>query len=361
MKQFVLAAGVDYEFKGVDFRVLADSRRRWLEKQNTKKDELRFTTMDVRSGEIEVRNITFPSGKRVELVRSTKPHTTVTRASFVTAGGHTRFKSNQPGVMGITDIYLQVIEIGTATPGTLMELSIFSHGWMGGPILVNSADDRLREITIPIPGGAPIVMAVPVAGNNRDPDDKDGRARLDFQPPTMDATDLAGFRAAFHADGFSWLWGCSFPRVIHHTLWAMERARGYASSGLSEDKVLTLNDVTAEDVSSLEDMLFRLLGTFPSRNTVTLKFGFLRWYFCKETQGSYAASLAAGSDRAVRAALLGTYAQYDTGGDQMMNVPASFVGHFAFYENYLGLPQDPEGRRYGVHQPARVCGAPPTP
>ncbi len=361
MKQYVLAVGVDYEFKGVDFRVLANSRRKWLEKQNTKKDELRFTTMDVRAGEIEVRTITFPGGKRVESMTSTKPFTAVTKSSFVTTGGHTRFKPNQPGVMGITDIYLEVITIGTSSPGTLMELSIFSHGWMGGPILVNSTDDRSREITVPMPIGDPIVMQVAVAGNTRDPDDKDGRARLDFQPPTMDASDLADFRKAFHTDGFSWLWGCSFPRVIHHSMWAMERAKGYASSGVSEDKVLTLDDVTPEDVSSFEDTLLPLLGRFPSRNTITLKFGFLRWSFCKENQGSYAAALAAGSDRPVRAALLGTYAEYDTGGDKVMNVPASFIGHFVFYKNYLGLLQDPEGRRYGVYQPALVCAAPPTP
>ncbi|WP_456824966.1 hypothetical protein [Cellulomonas sp. P5_E12] len=361
MKQYVLVAGVDYEFKGVDFRVIANSRRTWLEKQNKSKDDLRFTTMDVRTGEIEIRTVTFPGGKRVESVSSMKVFTPVTRASFATSGGHTRFKPNQPGVMGITDVYLKVITIGTISPGTLMELSIFSHGWMGGPILVNSSDDRMREISIPMPFGDPIVMQVPVAATSRDPDDKDGRARLDFQPPTMDAADLASFRKAFHTDGFSWLWGCSFPRVIHHSMWAMERAKGYASSGVAEDTVLTLDAVTPDDVASFEDTLLPLLGRFPSRNTITLKFGFLRWSFCKENQGSYAAALAAGSDRPVRAALLGTYAEYDTGGDMLMNVPASFVGHFAFYKNYLGLVQDPEGRRYGVYRPALVCAAPPTP
>lgn len=359
MKHYVLAAGVDYEFKGVDFRVLANSRRSWLEKQNKKKEELRFVTMDVRTGEIEVRTITFPGGKRLETVTSTKAFTPVTRASFTTVGGHTRFKPNQRGVMGITDIYFRVITIGTISPGTVMELSIFSHGWMDGPILVNSEDDGLEDVLVPMPFGPPVPAQVSVTG--RDPDDKDGRSALDFRPPTMDAADLASFRRAFHTDGFSWLWGCSFPRVVHHSMWAMERAKGYAASGLLEDTVLTLPDVTPEDVMSLERELFPLLGQFPSRQSITVKFGFLRWAFCKKNQGAYAAALADASDRPVRAALLATYAEYDTTGDMLMNVPASFAGHFAFYKNYLGLGQDPEGRRYGVYRPGLVCAPAPTP
>ena len=109
-------------------------------------------------------------------------------------------------------------------------MPIFSHGWRGGPILVNSSDDRMREITVPMPMGNPLVMQVPAVGSTRDPDDKRGRARLDFPPHTMAAGDLVNLRKVFHADGFSWLWGCSFPRVIHQSMWAMERARGYASS-----------------------------------------------------------------------------------------------------------------------------------
>ena len=81
MKQVLLVAGVDYEFKGVDFRELADNRRRLLDRRNTARVDLRFVTMDVRAGEVEVRDITFPGGKRTETVTSTKPFSPVTRAS----------------------------------------------------------------------------------------------------------------------------------------------------------------------------------------------------------------------------------------------------------------------------------------
>jgi hypothetical protein len=173
MKQILLVAGVDFEFHGVDFRSLADNRRALLERKNTKHDDLRFITMDVRSGQVEVRDITFPSGKRTETVASTTPFTPVTQASYgANAAGQVRLKPALYTVMSITDVYARVRDIGSKDPGTLVELSFFSHGWMGGPILANSNDDRLMTLMIPNPFGPATPMTVAVTGNARDPDDK---------------------------------------------------------------------------------------------------------------------------------------------------------------------------------------------
>lgn len=358
MKQILLVAGVDYEFSGVDFRSLADNRRKLLDRQNTKKDDLRLITMDVRSGEVEVRNITFPGGKRAESVKTTTPFTPVGRASYTTTGGHTRFKPRQYTVMSITDVYAKVRDVGATDPGSLVELSIFSHGWMGGPILVDSDDDRQMEVTIPIPGGTSVTMTLPVTGTMRDPDDKDGRPRLDFVAPTMDAAALKQFKDAFAPDGVAWLWGCAFPRVVHHTLWAMERAKAYKSSGLGDDTVLDMPAVTSEDVDFLEMILAPMLGTFPSRSSISVKFKYLKWAFCVANQSSYAFALATAAGVDVRAAALGTYAEYDTGGDRLMNVYNGFTAHFAFYKNYLGFTFDPEGRRYAVYKSTLSCPPP---
>lgn len=361
MKQVVLVAGVDYEFKGVDFRQLADNRRRLLERRNTARADLRFVTMDVRAGEIEVRDITFPGGKRTEAVTSAKPFTPVGRASYTTVGGHTRFKPGQWTVMGMPEVYRRVQDIGAAAPGTLTELSSFSHGWMGGPILVNSDDDRTIELTIPNLFGAPSTMTVPLTGTMRDPDDRDARPRLDFQPPTMEATQLDLFRKAFAADGVSWLWGCAFPKVVHHTLWAVEQAKGYTGSGLGGDVVLRLDAVVDEDVDLLNQLLTGVAGFTPFRprsSTVSVAFKFLRHAFCRANQASYAAALADASQAAVHAAPLGTYSEYDVGGDKLMNVHSGFTAHFTFYKNYLGFALDPEGRRYAVYRPGLACPAP---
>lgn len=361
MKQVVLVAGVDYEFKGVDFRQLADNRRRLLDRRNTARADLRFVTMDVRAGEVEVRDITFPGGKRTEAVTSSKPFTPVGRASYTTVGGHTRFKPGQWTVMGMPEVYRRVQDIGAAAPGTLTELSIFSHGWMGGPILVNSDDDRTIELTIPNLFGAPSTMTVPLTGTMRDPDDRDARPRLDFQAPTMEATQLDMFRKAFAADGVSWLWGCAFPKVVHHTLWAVEQAKGYTGSGLGGDVVLKLDAVVDEDVDLLNQLLTGVAGFTPFRprsSTVSVAFKFLTHAFCRANQASYAAALADASQAAVHAAPLGTYSEYDVGGDKLMNVHGGFTAHFTFYKNYLGFTFDPEGRRYAVYRPGLTCPAP---
>jgi hypothetical protein len=361
VKQFVLVAGVDYEFTGVDFRQLADNRRRLLERGNTARADLRFVTMDVRAGEVEVRDVTFPGGKRTETVTSTKPFTPVTRASYQTTGGHTRFKPGQWSVMGITDAYRRVQDIGGADPGTLAELSVFSHGWMGGPILVDSDDDRTTEITIPSLSGTPITITVPLLGTIRDPDDKDARAHLDFRPPTMDATQLDLFQKAFDSNGRAWLWGCSFPRAIHHTLWAMEQAKGYSGVGLGDDVVLSMPAVVDEDVAFLNRFLGGVSGFTPftpRSSSVSLAFKFLKHAFCRANRACYAAVLADAGHVPVHAAPLGTYADYDTGGDHLMNVYSGFTAHFTFYKNYLGFSFDPEGRRYAVYQPGLSCPAP---
>jgi hypothetical protein len=261
--------------------------------------------------------------------------------------------------MSITDAYAKIIDIGSTDPGSLVEFSVFSHGWMGGPILVDSDDDRSLEVTIPVLGGAPITRTVDLRGTTaRDPDDKDSRAALDFVAPTMDAAALKKFKAAFAADGFAWLWGCAFPHVVHHTLWAMERAKAYKSSGLGDEVVLDMPAVETGDVDFLEQVLAPKLGKFPSRSSVSVKFKYLKWAFCVANQSCYAFALATAAGVDVRAAALGTYADYDTGGDRLMNVVGSFSAHFAFYKNYLGLTFDPEGRRYAVYKSTLTCPSP---
>lgn len=360
MKQYLLVAGVDYEFSGVDFRQLADNRRRWLDKRNTAHVDLRFTTMDVRSGEVEVREVTFTSGKRVEIVASSKPFAPVTAASYQDVGGHRRFKPGQPTVMSIADVYRRVRDIGAKDAGTLAELSIVSHGWMGGPILVNSDDDRLMTITLTPPVGAPIQVQVPVASTSRDPDDKDGRPHLDFSPPTMDASELATFRKAFAKDAVAWLWGCAFPRAVHHAMWSMEQAKGYSSVGLGDDVELYMPQVVEEDVAFLDTFLSGVLPPFPKpRSAITAKFKHLKYAFCRANLSCYARALADGAQVTVHAAPLGTYAEYDSGGDRLMHVHGGFTAHFAFYTNYLGFTFDPEGRKYALYTPGMTCPAPP--
>ncbi|ROS75458.1 hypothetical protein [Cellulomonas sp. PhB143] len=361
MQQVVLVAGVDYEFAGVDFRVFTTNRRRFLERRNTAREDLRFVTMDVRTGETEIRDVTFPGGRRTEAVSVTRSHDPVTRASYAApAGGHPRFRPGQWRVLGVDDVYATVRQIGAAAPGTLAELSFFSHGWMGGPILVNSFDDRSWSFTFPVVGsGTPVTVDLVVPSTARDPDDRDARPRLDFVAPQMDAAGLGLFRAAFAPDAVAWLWGCAFPRVLHRALTAIERAPGFRDSGTDPETVLTLTSpLEADDRAWLVSNLGAALDPSSTATRIVVRFKHLTHLMCRANGAGYAQALADAGNVHVHAAPLGTYAEYDTGGDRLMNVHAGFAAHLRFYRNYLGLASDAEKRRYSVYAPGRTCPPP---
>jgi hypothetical protein len=352
MKQFVLVAGIDYEFKGVNFRLFANNRLKRMVAKNTAKEDLTFQIFDVKSGEVVTHEFTYPGGKRTETVTRTTPFTALTRANFdrFVVGGetHHRFRDGQSGMMSVTDVYTAVQAIGASDPGTLLELSFFSHAWHGGPLLVNSRDDG--QVTGPpgTPGGPPTVTNV---GAARDPDDKDPRA-VDFMVPRMSGADLTLFQDAYHADGYSWVWGCAFPRVVHEILHKLEHHRDYRSSGLPDTQMFVFTNFRADHILSLHDFLG---AVFANPRRVEIEFGELKRYVCRVVQSSYTHHLAVNSNKKTFGGLMGTYSDYDHGRLALMHVVTIFPGHLRFYQNYLGFSLDPEGRRYGEYLPTFTC------
>jgi hypothetical protein len=354
VKQFVLVAGVDYEFKGVNFRIFVNNRMTRMLRANTGKEELTFHLFDVRSGEVERHAVTYPSGKRTIGVTRPASFDAVSKRNYDRSGTGAdvryRFKDGQPGVMSVTDVYAAVRAIGRDDPGTLHELSFFSHAWHGGPILVNSFDDGQVLGPPASPGGPPTVVAV--LGGARDPDDKDPRAPKDFVPPTMSAAQLQEFRDAYHADGHNWSWGCSFPRVIHEILHKLQTHRSYKASGLADADRFLFTNFRANHVSMLESFLGT---TFPTPRRVELTFAQLKHFFCLVTVASYNHHLAVASQRRTFGGVIGTYSEYDSGALPLMHVHRGFTRHFRFYRNYLGFTFDPEGRNYGAFEPGFTC------
>ncbi len=367
MKQYLLIVGVDYEFKGAPFRDCAVNRRRAIIAANKAKADLRFTLLDFKAGTVIVTNVTYPGGKKTEATSQTTPFSPINQASYRTVTDsagvqHIVFKDGQNDKASILDVYKMVRDIGTSDPGTLVELSFFCHSWMGGPILVNSYDDRQALLPAPgVPPGPGTILSV-ITGTNRDPDDHDPRGQLDFVAPTMDAPSLALFRNAFASgSAIIWLWGCAFPHVVHHLLWAMERAPAYQASGLSDDTVLVMNAVTKDDVDYLEAYLRPLIGPFASRSSISVAFKYLKYAMCAMNAQGYAWQIANAAQVDTYAAAMGTYANYEPDGPtQQMRVDASFSAHFAFYKNYLGYKFDPEGRHYAIYSSGGSC-TPPAP
>lgn len=339
MRRYVLVAGVDYEFKGVNFRIFCDSRMKRLIAANRAKEDLTFVTLDFRSGQIVTRTVTYPGGTKVESVSTDSTRSAVTRANYGPSG---RFRDGQSGLLSVLDVYETVRAVGADDPGTLHELSFFAHAWMGGPILVNSYDDGSYQV---------LGYTVPLPAAMRDPDDMDPRAK-DFGPPTMRAGELAEFRAAFHADALVWIWGCAFPRVVHEILHKLEHHRDYRPTGLADARVFVFTNFRADHVSYLAAML----GTsFPDPRRVELTFGQLRSFFCRVSRAGYSQLIADASERRTFAGLMGTYSVYDKGPLPLMTIDPSFGRHITFYKNYLGFRTDPESRRYGEYLPGSTC------
>ena len=260
----------------------------------------RFVLFDFKSGLVRRSVATLPNGTRTwtEIARFDP----VSAANYAPrADGRKVFNKDQAGRMSITDVYAHVREIGRTEPGSLAELSILSHGWVGGPILVNS-DDGLGTGT-----------------DDRDPDDKDARTEKDFVAPTMDAAMLAEFQAAFASDGFVWVWGCSFansPRQVLYRVLSTAKYRGTALGQLVDTDTFTLTfpKEHAEKFFFVDPDFFPQAdanGTFQLTFDRTLEQ--IKNFFFGRPSETYCQGIALAAQVSCFGALPGTYSDYERG------------------------------------------------
>ena len=353
-RNVVLVAGYDYERTGAplrqgrsQFNVVCEARINGYVKKNPSIEEnanWRFTSFDVRSG--KVRRNEFDAAKQKRVWTEIQNFTPVTTANYSDPSSkYPPFDTNPEGVMSITDVYQYVSDLGTTQPGSLVELSFFSHALWNGPILVNSYDNS---------GSATI----------RDPNDKDGRFSKDFIYPRTDSVALSDFRNSFHADGFVWVWGCDFSITYHEVLDKVVRNAKYKSAQgpADEDQFSFSFDQEWADLYFGSDP-----GFFPKRDTsnqfpltFTRTFVEVKKYFQRGIKTTYSSMIAKASGRKCYGALPGTYATFESGVGvklALMLIPkgspygVNFTSYLGFYKTYLDIKLDPEGRGYGEHTP----------
>lgn len=370
-KRIFLVAGHDYEHSGVSFRALCNNRMERLKK--THPDAI-FVIYDVSAGEVA----TFKP--RFILLKNKKPAWVETRDTTrfkpVTRKNYSRsrpdhpyrFDSHPAGIMSITDIYNDIIALGSNedTRGTLAELSIFSHGWFGGAILVNSNDPFSDE---PDPKRDP---------EKRDPDDKDSRPK-DFHPKNISSDKLKTLRAAFTQDAICRLWGCSFADiffyVVHKTIQS-SRYRKTRPQDLKDSDVFTYRFTQRE----AEEAYDQAPSFFPKPVEVEVlvnkkkvkkkKFELSFERTLKQTKDflrngfsrTYAQRLATATGRPCFSAYLGTYSDYEAHQGAtlpLMLIPRKsppYVDDFTrviqFYKDVMKIPEDPESRGYGTYMPS---------
>jgi hypothetical protein len=250
------------------------------------------------------------------------------------------FKNGQTGVLSILDIYSAVQEIGKTNAGSLIELSFFSHGWMGGPILVNSCDRYDSN------SGCFITAKL-----QRDPDDKDPRTHKDFTTANMSAAAQQHFKNAFHANGFTWLWGCTFTKSY---FWGLHKLISKYGLTLADAKKISL----AYSASELN--LIRkcdITGNCSSKSeTFNTTFKSFKEYICEGINNTYASAIAQASGKKTYAALLGTYAVYESSSTRnpLMTVKG-FQAIKNFYKKYFSMDVDPAGLGYGTYAAFPAC------
>jgi hypothetical protein len=354
--QAIIVAGFDYQGGGVSFLGLAQNRRKRLLAASS---QMTVTIMDVGAGTVTVSAMTKnDKGAVVRTVTTTSPNSPVTSANYSAGlGHHARFDTDQAGRMSITDLYAAVRAVGASadTKGSLTEVSVFSHGFFGGPILVNSNDNS---------GSA----------TDRDPDDKDARARKDFKAPNMTAAQLTEFRAAFAAGARWWTWGCAFTATYRQVT-----ARVVASPLYRRTPPGKLKDTDKIKFEFPQDMaqdLYPLHPDFFPQDTRVTKGGAtvfktlafertvkqIKDLFLGGVGNSYFNAVAKAAQVPSIGAFLGTYADYEQADKSiklpLMAIPRSvkiygtdFTRYIAFWVKVLGFKTDPEGHGYGVYPP----------
>ena len=353
--QAIILAGFDYQGGGVDFLGMARNRRARLLASSS---QLTVTIMDVGSGITTVSAMTpNAAGALARTVTSTSTHSAVTAANYSNGLKHgTRFDQHQAGRMSITDLYAAVQAIGSnkATAGGLLEVSIFSHGYFGGAILVDSNDGS--------------------TGTARDPNDKDARAEKDFKSPNVTAAQLTAFTSAFAPDAFWWNWGCTFTtsyrQVTHRLINSPLYLRTPAGKLKDTDKVtFSFPQDMAEDIYDDDATFFPGTKYASGKNKGKFKdltfertIKEVREFFLRGVRDSYHAAVGKAAHVKVRGAFLGTYADYESNDKRiklpLMEIPRSvrifgtdFTRYINMWTRDFGFSQDPEGHGYGVFPP----------
>jgi hypothetical protein len=390
---FFLVAGYEYSHKGLDFFKMCTGRVReriaFINRTHKGNDPLvdkdttlRFIRFQIGTGQIEVIDKQFVVGRGVRdpfpKERDWKPlssvgtgdrfdpNTFVTKGPFRAINRTTDYKNlhdeypdfNQSAatsnIMSIVDVYRSV---RAAPLGSVRELSFFSHGWIGGPVLVNSSD----EVNNP---------------DLRDPQDKDGRARLDFSMASMGGSNdlsaklnLAQFMLSFHPKGIMQTWGCNFDIELRVIQQAQKRIR---RGGVTDNTVIDFHfEDWAPDRYEVVDPSFTFFPRDKTQTDISRKFGEVKKFLRKRLGFSYAFQFATHSGgtttpgalggKTALGAIPGTEGDDEKSGFRMTKVcakvdepecPVGFANLFVFYETHFGVKVDDRG--YGIFDQATV-------
>jgi hypothetical protein len=294
---------------------------------------------------------------------------------------------NRAGI-SIVDIYRAVRK---APRATVLDVSVYSHGFIDGPVVENTGDSQLTAAT-----GAPI----------RTDSDLDGRARSDFTPH-MGETDVVAnkdalkeFREGFATGATFRIFGCHVQDIVDgtafgqgarsllrstafeviHTAYELQlrkntaagkelrKKKKPASVTLDMDHEFALEDEknnTSHNLTNFTRAQLKVLhygfdpSFFPDQNTGALKFDKpfteVIKFIARQTKLGYVFKAAeALPDVTCLGAVPGSGGDYETSGNRLMFVPKNDWGMILlFFQTFMGIKLDE--RNYGRFDAAGVA------
>jgi hypothetical protein len=253
-------------------------------------------------------------------------------------------------VMSMVNVYHS---IRRAPSRSVLELSIISHAFVGGPILVNS---RVRPSTL---------------SGQRDPTDKDGRAQSDFTTDMGESGPaLDQFKNAFDPKASIRIWGCD---VAHATRGVVRQAYELPTRNKTALGRRLLNPPVPDDLP-IDVQVDATFGTeitehpcFPPQGTPFPK----PWKdvvkcVARAVERTYMFRAAAATGITTIGALPGTGAEDEKKELGIMKICRSksppppplecndgFFRYLKFYETFLQIRSEPE-RNFGIFDAAAV-------
>jgi len=355
MKNFIIVAGVDYHpvsenKRGTDFLYYCNKHYQKLYlKEKNNKDDLLFYIIDIKRGRINLITHNYDSTSNTYIKKTSiyKSFDLVTSSNYfdLLGNGHKYFHPNDKNIISKFTIYQLIETIGIDNPDTLIEVSIFSHAYFDGPILLNSLRqdsnyfDYLDSST-----------EVDVTTLGFDPNDYDMRRwdLYDFYYRATNSNRLANLIAAFSVNGIFKIWGCSFPKELHKFLYKIRTNKSYKENGLTNTIIF---DFAANSFSTVHlSMINSALSTTYSRtDKISLTFLEIKKIFCPQIIYTYASIASKLLDKKVLAALPATYAEISP----TFRISPKVLSNVTFFKSYFNFGTD--NLNYGIYEPDFNC------
>ncbi|MEL6535702.1 MAG: hypothetical protein AAFQ98_09840, partial [Bacteroidota bacterium] len=135
MRTYVMIAGVEYAYgnpnSGTKWNYLSQRRMKELVAANTAQEDQDFIFFDTLTGEQKKTEVRWSGGKMTENTSTLTTYATVTSSDYTGR----RYTATGDDTISMPHVYDYLREIGRSSThaGTLYEVSIFGHSWMGGP------------------------------------------------------------------------------------------------------------------------------------------------------------------------------------------------------------------------------------